>query len=104
MLGWKKALLVGGSLVVTQMLTDYGLTPILMKKEVHISFLEIIMSLMVWGFLLGPAGAILAIPLTLALKKFIEQMSTEAKLDAHPVELTPATQPAIVSKALAGAA
>jgi AI-2 transport protein TqsA len=104
MLGWKQALLVAGSLVVTQMLTDYGLTPLLMKKEVHISFLEIMMSLMVWGFLLGPAGAILAIPLTLALKKFIEQLSTEAKLAARSVELTPATREAVVSSALAGAA
>jgi AI-2 transport protein TqsA len=104
MLGWKKALLVGGSLVVTQMLTDYGLTPILMKTEMHISFLEIIISLMVWGFLLGPAGAILAIPLTLTLKKFVEQLSTEAKLDAHPIELTPAAQAAVASSALAGAA
>jgi predicted PurR-regulated permease PerM len=62
------------------------------------------MSLMVWGFLLGPAGAILAIPLTLALKKFIEQLSTEAKLAARSVELTPATREAVVSSALAGAA
>lgn len=75
MLGWKKALLVGGLLVVSQMLTDYGLTPILMKKAVQISFLEIMVSLMFWGFLLGPAGAILAIPLTLTLKKFVERWS-----------------------------
>jgi AI-2 transport protein TqsA len=76
MLGWKRALLVVGGLILSQMLTDYGLTPILMKKGVHISFLEIMLSLMFWGFLLGPAGAILAIPLTLTLKKFIERVST----------------------------
>jgi AI-2 transport protein TqsA len=77
MLGWKKALLVAGSLVLTQLLTDYGLTPILMKKAMHISFLETTVSLMFWGFLLGPAGAILAIPLTLTLRKFVEQLSKE---------------------------
>jgi AI-2 transport protein TqsA len=84
MLGWKQALLVVGGLVVTQLLTDYGLTPILMKKEVHISFLEITVSLMIWGFLLGPAGAILAIPLTLTLRRFIERFSSDAELASVP--------------------
>ncbi len=79
MLGWKTALFVGGSLVLTQVLTDYGLTPILMKKGMDISFLEIMVSLLFWGFLLGPAGAILAIPLTLTLKKFIERFSGNAE-------------------------
>jgi predicted PurR-regulated permease PerM len=65
MLGWKRALVVAGSLVVTQMLGDHGLTPVLMKREVHISFPEIMISLMALGFLLGPAGAILVIPSTL---------------------------------------
>jgi AI-2 transport protein TqsA len=83
MLGWQKALLVAGGLIVAQMLTDYGLTPFLMKKSVHISFLEITVSLMFWGFLLGPAGAILAIPLTLTLKKFIERLSSDVEVGKH---------------------
>jgi AI-2 transport protein TqsA len=83
MLGWKKALLVAGCLIVSQMLTDYGLTPILMKKAVQISFLEIMVSLMFWGFLLGPAGAILAIPLTLTVKKFVERWSGDDLAGAH---------------------
>lgn len=82
MLGWKKALLVGGGLVLTQLLADYGLSPILMKKGVHVSFLEIMVSLLFWGFLLGPAGGILAIPLTLSLRKFIEQLSSEAQIES----------------------
>lgn len=90
MLGWKKALLVAGGLIVTQMLTDYGLTPILMKKDMDISFLEIMVSLMVWGFLLGPAGAILAVPLTLSLKKFIERVSNQSELDGGGAAMTSA--------------
>jgi AI-2 transport protein TqsA len=87
MLGWKKALLVGGSLILSQVLTDYGLTPILMRKGVAVSFLEMTVSLMFWGFLLGPVGAILAVPLTLTLKKFVEQFSTETgTLSAPPVQ------------------
>jgi predicted PurR-regulated permease PerM len=100
MLGWKKALLVAGGLIVTQMVTDYGLTPILMKKDMDISFLEITVSLMVWGFLLGPAGAILAIPLTITFKKFIERVSS----DECDVGMPSATQPAVESIARAGAA
>jgi AI-2 transport protein TqsA len=95
MLGWKKALLVAGSLIVTQMLTDYVLTPILMKRGVEVSFLEMLVSLMFWGFLLGPAGAILAIPLTLTLKKFIERFSSDVELDERDVGMTHAAQPVV---------
>src|SRR5207248_1178927 len=77
MLGWKRALLVVGGLILTEMLGDYVVSPMLMLKGLHISFLEIMLSLMIWGFLLGPAGAVLAIPLTLALRKFIDSPLTE---------------------------
>jgi AI-2 transport protein TqsA len=103
MLGWKKALLVAGCLIVTQMLTDYGLTPFLMKKEVNISFLEIMVSLMVWGFLLGPAGAILGIPLTLTLRRFIERFSGDAEHDECDVGTPSTVRPSAESSALAGA-
>lgn len=74
MSGWQKSLVVVGGMVLTQVLSDYLLTPVLMKKEVHISFLEITISLLVWSFLLGPAGAILAIPLSLAVRRFVQQL------------------------------
>ena len=95
MLGWKRALFVAGGLILTEMLTDYGLSPMLMKKDMNISFLEIMVSLMVWGFLLGPAGAILAIPLTLSLKKFIERASNQSELDERDVGLNSDAQPVV---------
>jgi len=79
MLGWKRALLVAGGLILTQMVGDYVVKPMLMKKGLNISFLEIMLSLVVWGFLLGPVGGILAIPLTLALRRVIEKPYTEAE-------------------------
>lgn len=79
MLGWKRALLVVGGLILTEMLGDYVVKPMLMLKGLHVSLLEIMFSLMIWGYLLGPAGAVLAIPLTLALRRFIEKSSTEGK-------------------------
>jgi AI-2 transport protein TqsA len=79
MLGWKRALLVAAGLILTQMAGDYVVRPMLMKKGLNISFLEIMLSLVIWGFLLGPAGAILAIPLTLTLRRAIERPFTEAE-------------------------
>ena len=73
MLGWQKALLVAGGLVLTQMISDYVLTPLFLKKSVEFSFTEMVLSLLGWGYLLGPAGGVLAIPLTLALRKLIPE-------------------------------
>ena len=84
MLGWKRALLVLGGLILTEMLGDYVVKPMLMIKGLHVSLLQIMLSLMVWGFLLGPAGAVLAIPLTLALRKYVESPLVEAQPAAAP--------------------
>jgi predicted PurR-regulated permease PerM len=75
--GWKRALLVIIGLVVTQMASDYILQPRLMKKSMHVSLLEIMLALMIWGFLLGPPGAILGVPLTIALKKYLQNPYSE---------------------------
>jgi AI-2 transport protein TqsA len=61
------------------MSSDYVIQPMLMKKSLHVSLLQIILSLLVLGFLLGPAGAVLAVPLTMALKKYFEDSSSEGK-------------------------
>ena len=79
MLGWKRALLVAGGLIVTQLVGDYVIKPMLMKKGLEISFLEVMLSLVIWGFLLGLVGAILAVPLTLALRRFVERPFTEGE-------------------------
>jgi AI-2 transport protein TqsA len=83
-LGWKRALLVAGGMVLTNLVADYVLTPIFMKKGVDISFLEIMLSLIVWGALLGPASGIVAIPLTVAFRKFAEGFSKEGKSAMAP--------------------
>jgi AI-2 transport protein TqsA len=77
MYGWKRALLVAGGLILTNLIVDNVVTPIFMKHAVDISFLDITLSLVIWAFLLGLAGAILAIPLTLALRKFVAKNSSE---------------------------
>ena len=71
MYGWQRALLVAGGLILSNLIVDYTVTPIFMKHAVGVSFLEITLSLVGWAFLLGLTGAILAVPLTLALRKFV---------------------------------
>ncbi len=75
MSGWQRAILVAGGLILTNVMADYVLTPIFMKKGVDVSFVEMTLSLIFWGALLGPAGAILGIPLTVALRKLMDEHS-----------------------------
>jgi AI-2 transport protein TqsA len=69
--GWTKALLVAGGLILTNLIVDNIVTPMFAKRAMSISFLEITLSLVGWGFLLGLPGAVGAVPLTLAAKEFI---------------------------------
>jgi AI-2 transport protein TqsA len=60
-----------GGLILTNVIVDNVVKPIFMKHAIDVSFLEFTLSLVLWAFLLGLTGAILAIPLTLALRKLI---------------------------------
>ena len=70
MLGWKKGLLVLVGLFLTEMLGENVLKPALLKKGLDVGLIEVTLSLVGWGFLLGPAGAVLSVPLTLGLRRF----------------------------------
>jgi len=84
MYGWKRALLVAGGLLLTNLIVDNVVTPIFMEDAVNVSFLEITLSLLGWTFLLGLAGTIVAIPLTLALKKSLDQLSQAGDVASAP--------------------
>jgi predicted PurR-regulated permease PerM len=62
---------VAVAMILTQLIVQNVLMPILAKKSMSISFLEMTLSLVGWSFLLGLPGAIAAIPLTLVLKEFM---------------------------------
>jgi len=84
MLGWKRALLVVGGLVLSQLVSSYVINPMfLRRKGVRVSFMEVMLSMMWWGFLLGPAGSVLGVPLTLAMKRFIPDFFNERKNAVH---------------------
>lgn len=84
-LGWKRALLVAGGFILINLVVDYVISPIFMRKGVNVSFLVMTLSLVFWGALLGLAGGILAIPLTLALRKFIGKRSHEGEVARVPL-------------------
>ena len=67
--GWERAVLVVVVFVVGNFIGDNILKPMFMKQGFDISLLAIVASLMFWNWVLGPAGMILAVPLTLTLKR-----------------------------------
>ena len=71
--GWHTALAVAIGLIVTNTVVDNVVKPIFMRKGMDVSFLNVVLSFVVWAFLLGSVGAILAIPLTMAARKFFQQ-------------------------------
>lgn len=79
MMGWKRALLVAVALILTQMIVDYWVTPLMVKKELHISFLQVTLALLVWGFLLGPVGVVLAVPLSMATARLVEDRAAKER-------------------------
>jgi predicted PurR-regulated permease PerM len=47
--------------------------PIFMKESLNISLLTIFLSLLVWGWILGMPGAVLGVPLTIAVTKIYQE-------------------------------
>lgn len=70
--GWPNALLVaGGYLLINNFLGNF-LEPILVGRRFGISTLIVIISVVFWGWLWGPLGMLLAVPLTMVIKVFLE--------------------------------
>ena len=65
--GTTRAAILLGVLVVSNLLSDNVVKPKLMGSGLGLSPLVIVVSLMFWAFVLGPVGAILAVPLTITI-------------------------------------
>lgn len=66
--GGTTAGIVFGSWYAINLIFDNVVKPRFLQKEFEVSFLMVIVMLMFWSYVLGPLGAILAIPLSLSLK------------------------------------
>ena len=67
--GVSRALIMFGLFFVVNFIGDNVVKPKFMGAGLGISALVIVLALLFWGVILGPMGALLAIPLTLAVKE-----------------------------------
>ena len=64
--------LVGGAIVLDQILSRI-VEPRLMGRSLGLPPLVVVMSLLFWGWVWGPVGVVLAVPLTTTLKIILDE-------------------------------
>jgi AI-2 transport protein TqsA len=69
--GWETALIVLVAYVVINTLSDNLFKPRIMGSETNLSPLTVFLSVMLWGWVLGAFGGLLAVPMTLLAKRLI---------------------------------
>lgn len=69
--GWVVAIVVVGGYLIINNVVDNVVKPRVMKAGLDISALAVILSVVFWGWILGPAGTILAVPLTIVAKQTV---------------------------------
>ena len=67
-LGLSKALFAAGGYVVVNVIVGNVIEPRLLGKGLGLSTLVVFVSLVFWGWLLGPVGMLLSVPLTMTAK------------------------------------
>lgn len=70
--GWQRALIVVVGWWLCNLIGDNVIKPRFFVKGLDISFTTIVFAVVFWSWVLGPAGAILAVPLALSLKRGAE--------------------------------
>jgi predicted PurR-regulated permease PerM len=71
-LGWQRALVVLAGFLVLNFVVDNLIKPRFMQSGLDVPPLVGLLSLVVWAYLLGPVGALLALPLTIALRRVLQ--------------------------------
>ena len=82
--------------VVINMIQDQFLQPIVMGSELNLSPLVVFIAVVVWAWILGAAGALLAVPLTVGLLALMEAYPASrpyAALLRNKVEPVPGSEP-----------
>jgi len=70
--GWERALVVVVGWWIVNLIGDNVIKPRFFVKGLDISFTNIVFSVVFWSWVLGPAGAILAVPISLSLRRVSE--------------------------------
>ena len=72
--GWQRAVVVILGWWVVNLIGDNVIKPRFFVKGLDLSFTTLVFAVVFWSWVLGPAGAILAVPLALSLKRTAELM------------------------------
>jgi hypothetical protein len=76
--GWVKPLLVGGLIVLLEIMTNMILEPLLYGRSAGVSEVALLVAIMFWTWLWGPVGLLLSTPLTVCLGvlgKYVPQLT-----------------------------
>jgi predicted PurR-regulated permease PerM len=71
-LSWQRALVVLAVFLVLNFVVDNLVKPRFMQSGLDVPPLVGLLSLVVWAYLLGPIGTLLALPLTIAIRRVLE--------------------------------
>ncbi len=71
-LSWQRALVVLGGFLVLNFVVDNVVKPRFMQSGLDVPPLVGLLSLVIWAYLLGPIGTLLAVPLTIAVRRVLE--------------------------------
>ena len=71
-LGWQQALIVVAGFLVLNFVVDNLVKPRYMQSGLDVPPIVGLLSLVVWAYLLGPIGTILAVPLTIAVRRALQ--------------------------------
>ena len=76
-LGWQRALVIVAAFLVLNFVVDNLVKPRFMQSGLDVPPLVGLLSLVIWAYLLGPVGALLALPLNIALRRVLEDAQVE---------------------------
>ncbi|MGE3807375.1 MAG: AI-2E family transporter [Gemmataceae bacterium] len=71
-LGWLSAVYAASGYTVINCVIGYAVEPPLMGRGLDLSALVVFLSLVFWGWVLGPVGMLLSVPLTMTVKLVLE--------------------------------
>ncbi len=70
--GWPMAAGVAAGYLLVNLVVDNIIEPRIMGQKLGLSPLVILVAMLIWGFVLGPVGALLSVPLTMTAKIMFE--------------------------------
>lgn len=71
-LGWQRAVMVLAAFLVLNFVVDNLIKPRFMQSGLDVPPIVGLLSLIVWAYLLGPVGTLLALPLTIAIRRLLQ--------------------------------